>query len=179
MEVRAINTVVERDIQEIIGDSHIFKNFQGKTILVTGATGLIGSMVARSLVAANEAYHLSLHVVCHVRNIEKAHHMFVDILDSEAITFVDAPLDSLDVSCDYIMHGASPTKSKYFVEHPVDTIRTSIHGTERMLELGKEQQILGMVYLSSMEQYGVPYESGQVMTEDRIGYLDHLNVRSS
>lgn len=89
------------------------------------------------------------------------------------------PLDSLTVVCDYIMHGAAPTKSKYFVEHPVDTIRTSIHGTERMLELGKEQRILGMVYLSSMEQYGIPYESGQVMTEDRIGYLDHLNVRSS
>ena len=89
--MRAINTVVERDIQEIIGDSHIFKNFQGKTILVTGATGLIGSMVARSLVAANEAYHLSLHVVCHVRNIEKAHHMFGDILDSGVITFVDTP----------------------------------------------------------------------------------------
>ena len=43
--MRAINTVVERDIQEIIGDSHIFKAFQDKTILVTGATGLIGSMV--------------------------------------------------------------------------------------------------------------------------------------
>ena len=42
--MRAINTVVERDIQEIIGDSHIFKAFQDKTILVTGATGLIGSM---------------------------------------------------------------------------------------------------------------------------------------
>ena len=30
-----------------------------------------------------------------------------------------------------------------------------------------------------MEQYGVPYESGQVMTEERLGYLDHLNIRSS
>ena len=48
--MRAINTVVERDIQEIIGDSHIFKAFQDKTILVTGATGLIGSMVAHLLI---------------------------------------------------------------------------------------------------------------------------------
>lgn len=179
MEVRAINTVVERDIQEIISDSQIFDAFRGKLILVTGATGLIGSMVARSLIAANDAYHLSLRVICHVRNIEKAHHIFSDIVDSDILTFVDTPLESLDIACDYIMHGAAPTKSKYFVEHPVDTIRTSIHGTERMLELGKEQKIKGMVYLSSMEQYGVPYESGQVMTEDRIGYLDHLNVRSS
>ena len=179
MEVRAINTVIERDIQEIISDSQIFDAFRGKLILVTGATGLIGSMVARSLIAANDAYHLSLRVICHVRNIEKAHHMFSEIVDSEALRFVDTPLESLDVMCDYIMHGAAPTKSKYFVEHPVDTIRTSIRGTERMLELGKEQHIKGMVYLSSMEQYGVPYEAGQVMTEDRIGILDHLNVRSS
>ena len=110
-------------------------------------------MVARSLVLANDAYHLSLHVICHVRNIEKAHSMFEDILNSQAITFVDRPLDSLTVACDYIMHGAAPTKSKYFVEHPVDTIRTSIHGTERMLEMGKR---------TADFRYGISIEHGTV-----------------
>ena len=48
-----------------------------------------------------------------------------------------------------------------------------------MLELSRHKKVKKLVYLSSMEQYGVPYESGQVMTEERLGYLDHLNVRSS
>ena len=46
-----------------------------------------------------------------------------------------------------------PTKSKYFVEHPVDTIRTSIHGTERMLELGKR---------TADFRYGISIEHGTV-----------------
>ena len=46
-----------------------------------------------------------------------------------------------------------------------------------MLELAKKNSA-ALVYLSSMEQYGVPYIPGEVMTEDKVGIIDHLNVRS-
>ena len=46
-----------------------------------------------------------------------------------------------------------------------------------MLELARDNKAT-LVYLSSMEEYGVPYQPGEVMTEDKIGVVNHLNVRS-
>ena len=42
-------------------------------------------------------------------------------------------------SIDYIIHGASVTSSKAFVETPVETIMTAIEGTKNILELAKEK----------------------------------------
>ena len=63
-----------------------------------------------------------------------------EYLDNKSLTLLDGSLESIDVPCDYILHGAAPTQSKFFVEHPVETIRTSIYGTEAMLELGRRQK---------------------------------------
>ena len=131
-------------------------------------------MFIKLLILANEAYGLDLKVLGHVRSHDKAQTIFGEYLDNESFTIIDGSLESIDTPCDYILHGAAPTQSKFFVEHPVETIRTSIHGTEAMLELSRHKKVKKLVYLSSMEQYGVPYESGQVMTEERLGYLDHL-----
>ena len=94
--------------------------------------------------------------------------------------YLDAVTLSLsdDVSCDYIIHTVSPTASKYFIEHPVETIRTSVGSTLSILEVA-QKNAASIVYLSSMEQYGVPYEPGQTMTEDKTGIIDHLSIRSS
>ena len=72
----------------------------------------------------------------------------------------------------------SPTTSKFFIEHPVETIKASVESTIDILEIAKNYGAT-MVYLSSMEQYGTPYVSGQIMTEEQIGIINHLNVRSS
>ena len=173
------NSVIQRELTALVHEKKYFHFLRHQRILITGATGLIGSMFIKLLILANETHDLDLSVIGHVRSHEKAKNIFGEYLDNKSLALVDGSLESIDVPCDYILHGAAPTQSKFFVEHPVETIRTSIYGTEAMLELGRRQKVKKLVYLSSMEQYGVPYESGQVMTEERIGYLDHLNVRSS
>ena len=173
------NSVIQRELTALVHEEKYFDFLRHQRVLVTGATGLIGSMFIKLLILANEAYGLDLKVLGHVRSHDKAQTIFGEYLDNESFTIIDGSLESIDTPCDYILHGAAPTQSKFFVEHPVETIRTSIHGTEAMLELSRHKKVKKLVYLSSMEQYGVPYESGQVMTEERLGYLDHLNVRSS
>ena len=42
-----------------------------------------------------------------------------------------------DGDIDYVIHGASPTSSKYFVSHPVETIGAAVDGTRYVLELAK------------------------------------------
>ena len=87
-------------------------------------------------------------------------------------------LPLIEENVDYIIHGASITASRDFVEKPVETITTAIDGTRNLLELARQKNVKGMVYMSSMEVYGTPYDE-QPLTEERMGYLNPLAVRSS
>lgn len=161
---------VEKDIRSIIDKIDLFSPLKGKTVFVTGATGLIGSMLARTIHAANVKYGLGIQLVGQIRNREKAEKLLTGV-DIELVFDYDA-------DCEFIIHTVSPTTSRFFIEHPVETIRTSVESTVAVLETAKRNGAT-VVYLSSMEEYGVPYTVGEVMTEDKIGIIDHLNVRSS
>ena len=163
---------VQADIQSITEKRGLFESFSNATILITGATGLIGSMLIRTLVAADEKYDLDIKVIGQIRNPEKAKTVLADVINKIELTTTN------DVEADYIIHTVSPTTSKFFIEHPVETIKASVESTMSILEVARKNGA-SVVYLSSMEQYGVPYESGQRMTEDKVGIIDHLNVRSS
>ena len=83
-------------------------------ILLTGATGLIGSALVKKLVRARAC------LTCPLRNIEKVKTMFCDDIINE-VNWVDTPvedyLEHLNDSFDYIIHGASPTASRFFTEN--------------------------------------------------------------
>ena len=161
---------VEKDIQSVISEKSLLEGLSGKAVFITGATGLIGSMLLKTLHAANVQYGLDIKLKGQIRNREKAE-MLLSGVDVELI-------DSYETDCDYIVHTVSPTTSKFFIEHPVETIKSSVESTMAVLETA-QKNTAAMVYLSSMEEYGVPYVPGELMTEDKVGMIDHLNVRSS
>lgn len=163
---------VQVDVQSIIKQKELFDRLAESTILVTGATGLIGSMLIKTLLAANDKYNMRMQIVGQVRNIDKAKGIFGRQIEEFDLSLTD------DVKADFIIHTVSPTTSKFFIEHPVETIKSSVESTMSILDIARKNKAK-VVYLSSMEQYGMPYEDGQRMTEDKIGMIDHLNVRSS
>jgi dTDP-glucose 4,6-dehydratase len=80
---------------------------------------------------------------------------------------------------DYIIHGASITASRTFIEKPVETIDTAYMGTRAMLDFAKEKKVKGLVYLSSMEVFGITDDRLSDVKETDYGYIDILNPRSS
>ena len=154
---------------------------KNKTIFVTGATGLIGYTLVNSLIYANKKHGLHLKLLALVRDMNRAKERFKEIDGDSTLELsigtVENPLDIVE-NVDYIVHGASQTASKAFVNEPVETIMTALKGTENILALAKEKKVSGMVYLSSMEVYGHP-EKGHKVAESEIGALTPLDVRNS
>lgn len=162
-------------------DDELFGPFRDKTVVVTGATGLIGSLACKALLLADGRLGLGCDVVAVVRDQEKA----------ECILGAYAPLGDLRyivadlvegrvlgvVGADYVLHAASITKSKVMVERPVDVIGISLRGTKTMLDLARETGAR-MVYLSSMEVYGDMPE-GVVSDESQLGWIDLISPRTS
>lgn len=156
-----------------------FLKMKNKTILVTGATGLIGSEIISILVAANQKYRLHMRIIALVRNIEKAHKVFGECV-IEQIELWKCDISNLKTEnkgIHYIIHGANQTSSKAFVEQPVDTVMTGIKGTYNILELARMNPIESFVFLSTMEIYGCP-QTDEKIYENHASNLDTMQHRS-
>ena len=177
------NPVHLEDLQRIVADDNIpWHELDGKTILVTGATGLIGSNIVNALLYYGERTALPPRVLAFVRNREKAERVFSEQLAEHAdmLSFVVGDIcdpAELDGQVDYIIHAASDTASRNFISRPVEIIHTAVIGTWNMLELARKKNLKSFVYLSSMEAYGSPTEE-RLLTEDAPAYFDSSALRS-
>lgn len=174
-----MKNVLSEDFQRIAESGLPFDEFRGCSFLITGATGLIGSLLVRTLLYCNWVQGLNLKVYAVVRDVEKAGKIFGE--RDEALEYVVCDLAKDDIACpgdcDYIIHAAAVTTSRLMVSDPVGTIRTSIDGTEKLLKLAVNKSAKAFVYISSMEIYGQPMTEGRT-TEKELGYIDISSVRS-
>lgn len=156
----------------------LFEGVDGRSVVVTGATGLVGSLVIRALLYANETYGLAIKPVAVVRNPGKMKEIYGARASHVGVVLCDLAKDRLNIegSVDYIVHGAAVTTSRVMVERPVDVIDLALRGTESVLDLAKEKDAR-VVFLSSMEAYGV-VRGGEKTDERRLGLVDPLTVRA-
>lgn len=155
----------------------------GTTILVTGATGLIGSLCIKAVATYNSAHDKKIKAIGLVRSEEKVKSVFSDEYATsqfDDISFIyqdiSEPLPK-ELNCNYIIHTANSTTSKFFITNPVEVIESIYTGTKRILDFAIKKEVKGVVYLSSMEVFGRVVSEERV-TEDQLGYLDIHNVRS-
>lgn len=170
------------DIEYLASNKDVLEDFDGKNILITGASGLIGSLIAKSLCEYERSNTSGMHIYALIRNQEKAHNVFKEYLNDSFLHFINADISEklfVERKLDYIIHGASITDSKLFVSKPVETIDTLVNGTKNILDLAKMHQIERFLFISSLEVYGKPEIEDYKVDEDYVGYLDFTAVRSS
>lgn len=176
------DAILQQDLKDICeADIIPWDSFSGRSFLISGATGLIGKNVIKALLYANERRKLGIKILAMVRNKEKAFSVFKDCIQDPALEFVFGNIEEMpqiSQEIDHIIHGASQTSSRAFVDKPVETIETALKGTENLLKLGESKKIKGMVYLSSMEVYGYP-QKGHKVTETDCGAISPLDIRNS
>ena len=144
------------------------------SVLVTGATGLIGSCIVDVLYCANKEYGCRFKI--YALGLGK------DILDQRfgkmesVITLEQNIMNPIEgIEADYIIHAASNADPKSYALHPAETILINVVGSKNILELcrGTHTRVL---LTSTFEVYGKldqdEYE------EDDFGLIDQNQIRS-
>lgn len=160
-----------------------WERLSGRTVFVSGATGLIGSHCVRVLLERNKSFGSNIKVVALVRDEERGKAAFEGYGEVDGLRFLVADLlclAGLELRVDFIIHAGCPTASDFFMGHPVETSRSIVEGTLNMLEIAR-CCAAPMVYVSSMEVYGSGNQDRGLerkLDESAVGYVDPLNVRS-
>lgn len=130
------NTIFDEDIKNITTNFDM-SVFDGKTVLVTGATGLLGKLCVKSLLSSG----YNTQVIALVRDKSKAESVFDE---SKRLSFLVQDINQkiqTERRVDYIIHTASTTSSKDFVEKPVETIYTAITAPEMFWNLQRIKKL--------------------------------------
>jgi dTDP-glucose 4,6-dehydratase len=173
--------IMQEDIEYLL-DHFDFSKLYNSAIIVSGATGFIGSQLVKILTSINLSKNANITIYALIRDTKKAKTIFQEIYEHKNLCFITHDICqklTLNRHIDYIIHCASITASRTFIENPIMTIDTSYMGTRAILDLARENHVKGLVYLSSMEVFGIPDNRLLDIKENDYGYSDILNYRSS
>ena len=149
-------------------------------VLVTGASGLIGSAVIDCLLWANAHAGASFRVTALGRNGEKLRRRFSYAPESEVTVLAQdicAPL-VCSTAPDFVLHAASNADPRTYALYPVETLLTNVRGAENVLRFCTETNPAARVLLTStFEVYGKA-EGKDVYAETDAGVTDINAVRS-
>ena len=136
--------------------------------LVTGATGFLGSHVARILAEQGADLRLLVRPTSDLRNVEGLHAERVvgDLRDAPSITKALS-------GCEVVFHVAADYR--LWVRDPDEMYRSNVEGTRSLLEAARKQGVRRVVYTSSVATMGftsngsLADEASPVSLENMIG----------
>ncbi|NJN80839.1 MAG: NAD-dependent epimerase/dehydratase family protein [Caldilineaceae bacterium] len=176
------NPIVTEDLESIIRHPLPWEEFAGKTVLITGASGMLPAYMVETLLFLNLNRSLPpVRVIGVVRNLERARQRFAEYLPDGNLTLiaqdVSRPLE-IPGRVDYVVHAASQASPKYYHTDPVGTILANTMGTHHLLSLARENEVAGFLFFSSCEVYGQVDESLIPISEETCGLINTMSVRS-
>src|SRR5207302_671586 len=133
---------------------------------VTGATGFVGSHVARALAAQGAGLRLLVRAKSNLKNVEsiKADLVTGDLRDP-------ASLEKGIAGCDVVFHVAADYR--LWVRDPEEMYRANVEGTRAILETSRRNKIRRVVYTSSVATMGFT-SNGQSADESSPVSLDNM-----
>ncbi|MBQ7944115.1 MAG: NAD-dependent epimerase/dehydratase family protein [Lachnospiraceae bacterium] len=175
------NNIYLLDIQNAAAQSIDWQRLSGKTILISGATGMIASALIDILMHRNEHEQQNTNIIAVSRSEEKAKQRFNQYWDSEYFTWlshdITQQLPELG-KVDYILHAASNTHPRAYATDPIGTITANVQGTYSLLDYAVKHKCERFLFFSSVEIYGENRGDVDKFDEKYFGYIDCNTTRA-
>lgn len=175
------------DIKRVSNDVD-FSKFKNKSVLITGASGLICSFLVDVLMYRNEKFNDNIKIYMLCRNKEKLKERFnyyeMEELSAKnncnLIYIIQDVCNefNFDIDFNFIIHAASNTHPKQYAMDPVGTITTNIIGMNNILKYSTKHKPERIFMMSSVEIYGENRGDIDLFDESYLGYIDCNTARA-
>lgn len=158
------------------------KRFAGKTVLLAGGAGFLGTYFVRYFQRINQ----TLDKPCTVISVDnfitgnKVREASVtndpNIIQVWADVIYPLPIRE---DIDFIIHAAGIASPVFYMKYPIETIESAVHGTKNLLELARRNKNLeGFLFFSSSEIYGDPDPRAIPIKENYLGNVSTVGPRA-
>jgi nucleoside-diphosphate-sugar epimerase len=175
------NRLYQEDIADVAKLNIDWDILANKSILITGATGLIGSFFIDALMFRNEHYDSNISIYAMSRNTNHAKKRFGIYWENSLFKFSSQDVTgkiNLNGSIDYIIHGASNTHPISYATEPINTVIFSVAGTKNILDFASRYNVKRTLFLSTVEIYGENRGDAERFEESYCGYIDCNTLRA-
>ncbi|MEK7583046.1 MAG: NAD-dependent epimerase/dehydratase family protein [Patescibacteria group bacterium] len=175
--------IVHEDIQTIVrGIQKDSKKFAGKTVLVTGGAGFLGTFFVGVFDALNKKILSKPCKVIVLDNfITGREKNVLGLTFGKHISLVQHDVRTPFIpkgSVDYIIHAAGIASPVFYMAHPLETIEAATKGLQNMLELARKKKPTSMLSFSSSEVYGDPHPDYIPTPETYRGHVSSIGPRA-
>lgn len=174
----------EKLLREVMTAFSDWDKLEGKTLLISGASGMIASLLIDTVMLRNETLPPARrnHILASSRSEETARRRFARWWNTEEFVFLPhdiiQPLPVLPLKPEFVIHAASTTHPAQYAGEPINTILSNILGTRHMLDVAAQTPGARFLLLSSVEIYGENRGDVDYFDERYCGYLDCNTLRA-
>ena len=198
----------QKDLAAVTSLDLPWDRLAGRSVMISGATGMIGSTLIHVLMKKNREDGLGCHIYALGRNVSKAHSRFQEYWDDKDFTFIQCDIDDEDGMraafaaagltaagekaeaasagagdqqprrVDYVFHAASNTHPVAYATDPIGTVLTNIIGLNNLLKFAADQKAGRFAFASSNEIYGENRGDAELFDEKYCGYIDCNTMRA-
>lgn len=170
------------DIRETSNADLPWEKLQDSTVMLSGATGLLGSFLVDVLMYKNE-FGLNCTVYAFGRSKAKAYERFPNWDEDEHLIFVPCDVNmplhyDHPEKVDFVLHLASNTHPLQYAIDPIGTITTNIIGLQNMLDFAETHHAVRFAFASSNEIYGENRGDTELFNETYCGYINCNTLRA-
>ena len=171
------NPLIQNDLSNIYDHQNDWEKLRSKTVLITGATGMLASYFSFMLMYLNDLHDMNIRILLLVRNRDKAYQIFGE--DSLVDFVVQDVCDKITINekIDFIIHAAGFSSPYYILKDPVGIIKANTIGTLNIMDLAGEKKVEKVLFTSTREVYGNIGDL-EYINESQIGITDPLDYRS-